>query len=210
MYRFHWGTKFTNTDSFCHAQLDVAFHCKSCALADQPLPSRHMSQHRYIFIQHTYPKANTKTNTKKQTHIRTDTHTHTHTHTHFSSSSGLLAPKGVGQDPGSSLGPVSEANRLSNGWAGQAHARQPWGEWLLGTLAVKMAVRARQVDRRYAVATGGRDGNAVQLPAEDPRGCGERVVLTGGVQRSVKVAGLRWMEPDTKPRQKLRLVPTGS
>ena len=59
------------------------------------------------------------------------------------------------------MGPVSEANRLSNGWAGQAHARQPWGEWLLGTLAVKMAVRARQVDRRYAVATGGRDGGTV-------------------------------------------------
>ena len=64
-------------------------------------------------------------------------YTHTHTHTSSSSSSGLLAPKSVGQDPGSSLGPVSEANRLSNGWAGQAHARQPWGEWLLGTLAVK-------------------------------------------------------------------------
>ena len=56
-----------------------------------------------------------------------------------SSSSGLLAPKSVGQDPGSSLGPASEADRLSNGRA--------WGEWLLGTLAVKMAVRARQVDR---------------------------------------------------------------
>ena len=87
-------------------------------------------------------------------------HTTHHTHT-SSSSSGLLAPKGVGQDPGSSLGPVSEANRLSNGWAGQAHARQPWGEWLLGTFAIKMAVRARQVDRRYAVATGGRDGGTV-------------------------------------------------
>ena len=58
-----------------------------------------------------------------------------------SSSSGLLALKGVGQGPGSSLGPVTKAERLSNGWAGQAHARQPWGEWLPGTLAVKMAVR---------------------------------------------------------------------
>ena len=66
------------------------------------------------------------------------TASHTHTHT---SSSDLLAPKGVGQGPGSSLGPVTKAERLSNGWAGQAHARQPWGEWLLGTLAVKMAVR---------------------------------------------------------------------
>ena len=42
---------------------------------------------------------------------------------------------------------VSKIDRLSNGWAGQAHARQPWGEWLPGTLAVKMAVRVRQVDR---------------------------------------------------------------
>ena len=65
----------------------------------------------------------------------------THIHTSSSSSSGLLAPKGVGQGPGSSLGPVTKADRLSNGWAGQAHARQPWGEWLPGTLAVKMAVR---------------------------------------------------------------------
>ena len=82
------------------------------------------------------------------THTHTHTHAHTHTpHIHSSSSSGLLAPKSVGQDPGYCLGPVSEADRLSNGWAGQAHARQPWGEWLLGTLAVKMAVRARQVDR---------------------------------------------------------------
>ena len=30
-------------------------------------------------------------------------------------------------------------------------------------------------------------------------------MLTGGVQRGVKVAGLRWREPDTKPRQKQRL-----
>ena len=75
------------------------------------------------------------------------THTCACAHTHSYSYSGLLAPKSVGQDPGSSLGPVSEADRLSNGRAGQAHARQPWGEWLLGTLAVKMAVRARQVDR---------------------------------------------------------------
>ena len=52
------------------------------------------------------------------------------------------------------------------GQAGLAHARQSWGEWLLGTLAVKMAVRACQVDRTvpYAVATGGRDGSTVQLP----------------------------------------------
>ena len=85
-------------------------------------------------------------------YIRFNTHT---------SSSGLLAPKGVGQDPGSSLGPVSEANRLSNGWAGQAHTRQPWGEWLLGTLAVKMAVRARQVDRTVRRSHCGRDGGTV-------------------------------------------------
>ena len=32
------------------------------------------------------------------------------------------------------------------------HARQPWGEWLLGILAVKMAVRARRGDLTYAVA----------------------------------------------------------
>ena len=67
---------------------------------------------------------------------------HTHTHT----SSVLLAPMGVGQDPGYCLGPVSKVDRLSNGWAGQAHVRQPWGEWLPGTLAIKMAVRAHQVD----------------------------------------------------------------
>ena len=75
------------------------------------------------------------------TPTHTHVHTHMYTHTSSSSSSDLLAPKGVGQGPGSSLGPVTKADRLSNGWAGQAHARQPWGEWLLGTLAVKMAVR---------------------------------------------------------------------
>ena len=76
-----------------------------------------------------------------RTHAHTQIVTHTHTHTHTHTSSDLLAPKGVGQGPGSSLGPVTKADRLSNGWAGQAHARQPWGEWLPGTLAVKMAVR---------------------------------------------------------------------
>ena len=74
-------------------------------------------------------------------HRLTLTLAHTHHTSSSSSSSDLLAPKGVGQGPGSSLGPVTKADRLSNGWAGQAHARQPWGEWLLGTLAVKMAVR---------------------------------------------------------------------
>ena len=75
------------------------------------------------------------------------TYAHRHTHTHTLLLLYFLPQRGIGQDPGSSLGPVSKAYRLSNGWAGQAHARQPWGEWLLGTLAVNMAVRARQVDR---------------------------------------------------------------
>ena len=44
-----------------------------------------------------------------------------------------------------------------------------WGEWLLGTMAVnmalKMAVRARQVDH---IAR--RDGGTVQLPAQETPG----------------------------------------
>ena len=95
-------------------------------------------------------------------HIHTHhTHVHTqHTHAHTSSSSSssdLLAPKGIGQDPGSSLGPVTKADRVSNGW----------GEWLPGTLAVKMAVRARQIDRTVSRS---RDGGTVQLPDQETPG----------------------------------------
>ena len=85
----------------------------------------------------------------KHTHMQTQMHTKTHTqhNTHTHTSSDLLAPKGVGQDPRTSLGSVTKADRLSKGWAGRVHSRQPWGEWLPGTLAVTMAVRVRHIDR---------------------------------------------------------------
>ena len=116
-------------------------------------------------------------------HIQFIVCSYTHACTH---SSGLFTHKG--QDPGYCLGLVSEADRLSNGWAGQAHARQPWGEWLLGNLAV----RARQVDRTVRLShcrPWWRPGPTAS--SRNPRVCGERVMLTGRVQRSIKVAWLQ-------------------
>ena len=76
----------------------------------------------------------------KRTHKHT-MHQCTHKHTLLLVS---LPIKGIGQDPGYCLGPVSEADRLSNRWSGQAHARQPWDERLLDTLAVEMTVKGAQ------------------------------------------------------------------
>ena len=82
----------------------------------------------------------------RHTHMHTYTRTHTHTHT---SSSCHLAHKGRRTGPRQyyCLGPVSEAQRLSQGWAGQAHAQQSWGEWQLRAKVVEKTVEARQVDR---------------------------------------------------------------
>ena len=127
-------------------------------------------------------RKSSKSKSKTHTHTHACTHTHVRARTHTHTSSGLLATAWV-------LFP-----RLTD--CQMAHTRQPWGEWLPGTLAVKMAIRARQVDRtvlrshwwpwwRYGPTANSRD----------PRVCGERVVLTGGVQQGVKDAGLRWMDP---------------
>ena len=111
-------------------------HSYSTKLSSIPMPVLSMGLHVYTYatVQMMKECAYTHTHAHTLTHIctRTRTRTHTqHTHTHTHTSSVLLAPRW--------RRPVSKADRLSNGWAGQAHARQPWGEWLPGTLAIKMA-----------------------------------------------------------------------
>ena len=74
----------------------------------------------------------TYTHAQIQTHTCTDTHTHRYTHTH----------KGAEQDPGLFCRP----RNCHKGGLARPTPENPWGEWQLGTMAIKQAVKACQVD----------------------------------------------------------------